>query len=77
MTNDEMTFLDTQTNRQALKAKRVFTSGVHRRAQREKVRVCASSEVLVCTPSRSWQLPLSGHETARKSQDYKWRFSLS
>ena len=31
------------------------------------MRVCASSEVLVCTPSRSWQLPLSGRETARKN----------
>ena len=32
-----------------------------------KVRVCASGEVLsVQLPSRSWQLPLSGRETARR-----------
>ena len=37
------------------------------RAQREKVRVCAYGEVFsVHTPSRSWQLPLSGRNTARK-----------
>ena len=46
--NDEMTFEHTQTNRQA-SAKRVIASGVRRRAQREKVRVCACGEVFVCT----------------------------
>ena len=43
------------------------------------MRVCAYGEVLsVHLPSRSWQLPLSGRETARKkknlrgAQDYTW-----
>ena len=48
------------------------------RVQREKVRVRAYGEVFsVHTPSRSWQLPLSGRETAKKknlrnAQDYTW-----
>ena len=40
--------------------------------------MCAYGEVSsVHAPSRSWQLPLSGRETARKknlrsAQDYRW-----
>ena len=39
------------------------------RAQREKKGVCACGEVSVHPPSRSWQLPLSGRETARKNKN--------
>ena len=67
------------TNRQALEPN-VWSHLACERAHREKVRVCAYSEVLsVHLPSRSWQLPLSGRETGRKNkknlrsaQDYKW-----
>ena len=42
------------------------------RTQREKVRMCAYGEVLsVHLTSRSWQLPLSGRETARKKNTEK------
>ena len=49
------------------------------RAQQEKVCAGAYNEVFsVHTPSRSWQLPLAGRETARKKnlrsvQDCEWR----
>ena len=59
MIKDEMTFLDTQRI-----VKPLSESCKHMcRAQRPMVRVCAYGEV-----SHSWQLPLSGRETARKKK---------
>ena len=69
MTNDGMIFEAHKKIVQALEP--VITSGVRRRAQLEKVRVCAYGEVLsVNSLSRSWQLLLSGarSETARKNK---------
>ena len=60
MTNDEMTFLDRE-------------SGV----RSEKKRACAYGEVLsVHTPSRSWQLPLSGRGTDRKKSEKRARVHM-
>ena len=65
MTNDEMTFLDTQRIVKPLSQ----TCNHIWCAQQEEVLVCAYGEVLsVHAPSRSWQLPLSGRETARKKK---------
>ena len=66
MTNDEMTFLNTQRIVGPLSQ----TFNHMWRAKGEKVRECAYGEVLsVHLPSRSWQLPLSGRETARKKSE--------
>ena len=65
MTKDETTFLDIQRIVRPVSQ----TCNHTWRAQREKVRVCAYGEVLsLHPPSRSWQLPLSGRETARKKK---------
>ena len=68
MANDEITFLDTQRIVMPLSQ---MCNHIWR-AQRERGRVCAYGEVLsVHPPSRSWQLPLSGRETARKKKSEK------
>ena len=65
VTEDEMTFLDTQRIVTPLSQ----TCNHVWRAQREIMRVCAYGEVLsVHSPSRSWHLPLSGRETARERE---------
>ena len=64
MTNDEMTF---EAHKQTVKPLSQMCDHIWRASVRseKKVRVCAYGEVLsVHTPSRSWQLPLSGRETA-------------
>ena len=58
----------THTNSQALE-RNVWPHLACDRAQRGRVRVCAFGDVFsVHLPSRPWQLPLSGRETARKNK---------
>ena len=65
MTNDGMIF---ETHKQIVKPLSQVCDHIWR-ARQEKVRVCAYGEVFsVRLPSRSWQLPLSGRETASKNK---------